>query len=108
MSIQEHLVELKARHRELEEEIADALERGSFDYKAQGWTNKETRVRNLAISMGKNSLVFHRLPNGFYGLVKWYPDLKKKKQRFEPASMNPDDFAEQQDEDEIVEESGEE
>ena len=31
MSIQEHLVELKARHRELEEEIADALAHPSTD-----------------------------------------------------------------------------
>lgn len=31
MSIQEHLVELKARHRELEEEIADALAHPSSD-----------------------------------------------------------------------------
>ena len=31
MSIQEHLVELKARHRELEEEIADALAHLSSD-----------------------------------------------------------------------------
>jgi hypothetical protein len=31
MSIQEHLVELKARHRELEEAIADALAHPSID-----------------------------------------------------------------------------
>ncbi len=31
MSIQEHLVELKARHRELEDEIADALAHPSSD-----------------------------------------------------------------------------
>jgi hypothetical protein len=31
MSIQEHLVELKARHRELEEKIADALAHPSSD-----------------------------------------------------------------------------
>jgi hypothetical protein len=31
MSIQEHLVELKARHRELEEAIADALAHPSSD-----------------------------------------------------------------------------
>jgi hypothetical protein len=31
MSMQEHLVELKARHRELEEEIADALAHPSTD-----------------------------------------------------------------------------
>lgn len=63
----------------LPEEIAEALERGSFDFKAQGWLNKEHRARNLAISMSKNSGIFHRLPNGYYGLTKMYPDLKKPK-----------------------------
>jgi hypothetical protein len=69
----------------LPEEIAEALEKGGFDYKAQGWNNKEHRARNLAISMSKNSLIFHRLPNGWYGLVKFYPELKKKK--LYPAAM---------------------
>jgi hypothetical protein len=35
--------------------------------------------------MGKNSLIFHRLPNGYYGLVKWYPELKKQKKVTAPG-----------------------
>ena len=62
------------------DEIVAALERGSFDFKAQGWES-ENRVRNLAISMGKNTAIFHRLPNGFYGLAKWYPELQRKTRR---------------------------
>lgn len=59
----------------LPDEIAAALERGSFDFGAQGWS-KGNWARNLAISMSKNSGIFHRLPGGYYGLAKWY-DLKK-------------------------------
>lgn len=72
----------------LPDEIAEALERGSFDYKAQEWNAKDNWGRNLAISMSKNSGIFHRLPNGYYGLVKWYPDLKKRKPQFVKARAN--------------------
>jgi len=61
------------------DEIADALEKGGFDFKAQGWSSKSSWARNLAISMSKNSGIFHRLPNGYYGLVKFYPELGRKK-----------------------------
>ena len=72
----------------LPEEIAEALERGSFDYKAQGWSSKENWGRNLAISMSKNSGIFHRLPNGYYGLVKWYPELKRAKRSASAQEKN--------------------
>ena len=67
----------------LPDEIAAALERGSFDFAAQGW-GKGNWARNLAISMSKNSGIFHRLPNGYYGLTKWY-DLKRPR----PAPVEP-------------------
>jgi hypothetical protein len=84
----------------LPDEIAEALERGSFDYKAQGWLAKENWGRNLAISMSKNSGIFHRLPNGYYGLVKWYPELKRKKR----AGAVPEGGGEEEPEEEILEE----
>ena len=76
------------------EEIVEALARGGFDFESQGW-KKQDRVRSLAISLSKNSIIFHRLPNGTYGLVKFYPDIKKKK-------------ADQKDEEETEKESSEE
>jgi hypothetical protein len=60
------------------EEIVEALTRGGFDFDAQEW-KKADRVRNLAISLSKNSVIFHRLPNGTYGLVKFYPDVQAEK-----------------------------
>jgi hypothetical protein len=60
------------------DEILNAMERGGFDFEAQGWT-EALRLRNLGSSMGKNSLIFHRLPNDTWGLRKWYPTVKDKK-----------------------------
>lgn len=60
------------------EEILEALRIGGFDFDAQGW-NETMRLKNLSISMGKNSQIFHRLPNGLIGLTKWYPNVKAKK-----------------------------
>jgi hypothetical protein len=60
------------------EEILDALERGGFDFAAQGWSDA-LRLRNLGISLSKNTAIFHRLPNGMWGLLKWYPNVKTKK-----------------------------
>jgi hypothetical protein len=59
-------------------EILDALQRGGFDFEAQGW-NETMRLKNLGISMGKNSSIFHRLPNDTWGLTKWYPNVKPPK-----------------------------
>jgi hypothetical protein len=69
------------------EEIVEALSRGGFDFDAQGW-KKADRVRSIAISLSKNSIIFHRLPNGTYGLVKFYPDIQaeKKQKRTEKAN----------------------
>jgi len=60
------------------EEILSGLERGGFDFEAQGW-KKADRLRSLAISLSKNTAIFHKLPNGTYGLVKFYPNLKAKR-----------------------------
>jgi len=59
------------------EEILDALVRGGFDFDEQGWEEK-SRLRALAISLSKNTAIFHKLPNGTYGLIKWYPTKAKK------------------------------
>lgn len=60
------------------DEILEALERGGFDFATQGWTDA-ARLRNLGISIGKNTAIFHRLPNDTWGLAKWYPGIKAKK-----------------------------
>jgi hypothetical protein len=85
----------------LPDEIVAALLRGSFDFKAQGWESEANRVRNIAISMGKNTAIFHRLPNGYYGLVKWYPELAKKKRPM--VGIHPDNMADPEAEEEGAE-----
>jgi hypothetical protein len=53
---------------------ADLL-RGGFQFDAK---NDATAKRSLAISLAKNSYLFHRLPNGDWGLVNWYDKLPAK------------------------------
>lgn len=60
------------------EEIVNALEQGGFDFDSVGWKESD-RARSLAISMSKNSAIFHRLPNGTFGLISWYPDVAEKR-----------------------------
>lgn len=57
------------------QEIMDGLLKGGFDFP---WKDDDL-LRNVAISLAKNTQVFHKLPNGTFGLLEWYPDLKKKK-----------------------------
>jgi hypothetical protein len=44
-----------------------------------GWKD-ENRARTVAMSMAKNTAQFHRLPNGLFGLVEFYPDVIERKQ----------------------------
>lgn len=67
------------------EEILDALARGGFDFEDQGWEEK-SRLRALAISLSKNTAIFHKLPNGTYGLLKWYPEKAKKSSKKKAAA----------------------
>jgi hypothetical protein len=60
------------------DEILEALQRGGFSFESQGWADA-ARLRNLGISIGKNTAIFHRLPNDTWGLAKWYPGVKQKK-----------------------------
>lgn len=85
------------------EEILDALERGGFDFEDQGWDEK-TRLRALAISLSKNTAIFHRLPNGTYGLIKWYPAKQAKKSK---SAADATSAASDSDEDAGVPEEGE-
>jgi len=63
-------------------EILDALQQGGFNFVPLEWQEK-SRLRNLSISIAKNTSSFHRLPNGTFGLLSWYPDIQKKKSQQE-------------------------
>jgi hypothetical protein len=62
------------------DDILSALVQGGFDFDAIDWTEKG-RLRNLAISLSKNTVTFRKLPNGMIGLEAWYEGsvpLKRK------------------------------
>ncbi len=69
-------LEIKGRAVGLEE-ILDAIAKGGFDFEAAGWT-EAARLKNLGIALGKNSAIFHRLPNDTIGLVKFYPEVERR------------------------------
>ena len=53
-------------------EILQGLKTGGFDFTTTGWKEKDY-LRMLSISLAKNTTTFHRLPNGTFGLLSWYP-----------------------------------
>lgn len=57
-------------------EIYDEMLSGGFHFKTK---NEENAKRGLYTSLGKNSQTFHKLPNGSYGLLEWYPTAKDTK-----------------------------
>ncbi|HEV2197015.1 MAG TPA: hypothetical protein VGR55_15625 [Candidatus Acidoferrum sp.] len=78
-------------------DILKALEQGGFDFDAVGWRRND-RLRSLAISLAKNTKVFHRLPNQMFGLLNWYPDVAAKQGRREPAVYTPEILEEEKEE----------
>ncbi len=59
-------------------EIYEALMQGSYHFDTK---NEQNAMRGLRISLTKNALVFHKLPNGRFGLVSWYPNIKKTRNK---------------------------
>ena len=62
------------------DEIITALKTGGFDFSSLA-ESEMVAQRTVAITMGKNSSIFHKLPNGNWGLLSWYPEAKEKKQQ---------------------------
>lgn len=57
-------------------EIYDAMVKGGYQFDT---ANEANAKRVIRITLTKNSGVFHKLPNGAYGLLAWYPSVKKPK-----------------------------
>jgi hypothetical protein len=64
-------------------EIHETLVRGGFKFDAKDDDNAK---RGIRISLTKNTGVFHKLPNGLYGLLTWYPNAKPPKKADETPS----------------------
>jgi hypothetical protein len=54
-------------------DIYDTLGSGGFKFEAK---DEDNAIRGLRQSLTKNSSTFHKLPNGLYGLLEWYPNAK--------------------------------
>ncbi|MCA3256347.1 MAG: hypothetical protein INF91_12110 [Alphaproteobacteria bacterium] len=51
------------------DDIYDALKAGGFGFPSN---DPEKQKMGLAVSLGKNTVTFRKLPNGLYGLAEWY------------------------------------
>lgn len=54
-------------------EIYDTLIAGGYQFDAASENNAKNSLR---VTLAKRSSTFHKLPNGKYGLVKWYEKIK--------------------------------
>jgi hypothetical protein len=57
-------------------EIFDALTAGGYEFDTKSDDIAQKSLRN---SLAKNTALFHKLPNGQFGLLSWYPNVKKPK-----------------------------
>lgn len=57
-------------------EIYETLVEGGFVFEAK---SKDIAMVSLRNNLRKNSKTFHRLPNGQYGMLSWYPNAKAAK-----------------------------
>jgi hypothetical protein len=70
----------------LPREIYDGLVAGGLQFDTEIETNRLTSLRAV---LRKNSGIFHRLPNGQYGLLAWYPKVKAAKSEDEADGAAP-------------------
>ncbi|ABE61108.1 hypothetical protein Nham_2406 [Nitrobacter hamburgensis X14] len=57
-------------------EIYDSLVAGGYEFDTKSEDIAQKSLRN---SLAKNTALFHKLPNGQFGLLAWYPNVKKPK-----------------------------
>lgn len=73
-------------------DIYASMLEGGYSFEAKSDNNAK---RSLRISLSKNTAKFHKLPNGTFGLLEWYPNVKnscKTKDEPQPSSeVNDDD-----------------
>jgi len=76
-------------------DIFENLKKGGFAFDTKIEANAITGVRN---TLRKNSSIFHKLPNGEYGLLAWYPRAKAAK----PTASSDGGAVDEEDEGEEV------
>ena len=73
-------------------EIYDALIQGGYTFNTKTDDVARASLRN---SLSKNTVTFHKLPNGRFGMLSWYPNAKSK-----PAAAS---IEEEEEEDQVSE-----
>lgn len=63
-------------------EIFDSLIAGGYEFDTKSDDIARKSLRN---SLSKNNILFHKLPNGRFGMLAWYPNAKKAK--VSPSSL---------------------
>jgi len=63
-------------------EIYAAIRDGGYKFDTKSEDNAKTSVGN---ALRKTSSIFHRLPNGQYGLLAWYPNAKAQPEAGTPV-----------------------
>ncbi len=69
-------------------ELYDSLLVGGFKFETK---NEDNAKRGLRISLTKNTVTFHKLPNGKFGLLEWYPNAKAAKPKTNGEPDGDDD-----------------
>lgn len=57
-------------------EIFDSLTAGGYQFNTK---TDDVGRQSLRNSLSKNTVTFHKLPNGRFGLLSWYPNAKPSK-----------------------------
>ncbi len=57
-------------------EFYDALKSGGYQFETK---DDETAIVGLRALLRTQPHIFHRLPQGTYGLTEWYPDVKRQR-----------------------------
>ena len=69
-------------------EIFDALTKGGFSYDAK---SEDIAMVGMRALLRKRSHVFHKLPNGAYGMTAWYPNARTQKVAAGTSAQADDD-----------------
>lgn len=72
-------------------DIFDALIKGGYKFETK---NEDNSKRGLRQSLTKNVALFHKLPNGMFGLTEWYPKVKRRGEAEVPEISAQDQQAE--------------
>ena len=64
-------------------EIYEALKAGGYEFRGKDESNQMVVLRT---TLRKSSQMFHKLPNGLWGLKAWYPGVKEAKETAQSAT----------------------